>query len=387
MDNFLSLATCNSTVGLIYSISFITSLTVVSYFISRKLIPSVAYKFIQHTKKDWLHEFKKHHTFRHIAFLVPVVFIYFGFDSLQNYFGAENFNGIQIIGRRLLGCWVIFHILLFINAVSDTVLDIYNKYPISSERPIKNFIQLIMLIIYVLGGISILALLMGKDPAAIIGMIGGASVILGLIFKDSILSFIAGIQITTNKLVENGDWIEMPQYGANGTVIEIALHVIKVQNFDKTIITIPTYKFIEEGFKNWKGMYDAGGRRIMRSLPIDQNTVKFLNSEELEKVKTNLIVQNSIEDFQFLSEQEYTNLGLFRYYVEAYLEKHPKIRKDLTFLIRLLDPTATGVPLELYIFTNDTDWVNYEKIQADIFEHLTAIMPVFGLRIYQRNKD
>lgn len=245
--------------------------------------------------------------------------------------------------------------------------------------------------------IFIIALLTGESPWELLAGLGALTAVLLLIFRDTILSFVASLQIASNDLVHVGDWIEMPKYGADGDVIDIALHTIKVQNWDKTITVIPTYKLIEESFKNWRGMTAAGGRRIKRAIHIDLNTIEFCTDEMLDRFEKIRLIADYIQnkrteisndpknkENENINKRRLTNIGTFRIYIEKYIQSHPKIHKDLTCMVRQLAPTAQGLPLEIYMFTNDTAWVNYEAIQSDIFDHILAIISEFGLRVYQQ---
>jgi len=243
------------------------------------------------------------------------------------------------------------------------------------------------------------SILLGRSPLGIIGGLGAMTAVILLIFRDTILSFIASIQLMTNDMVRVGDWIEMPQYNADGDVVEMALHTVKVRNFDRTITTIPTYKLIEDSFRNWRGMMETGGRRIMRDILIDQSSIRFCDEAMLQKFENIHLLQDylkekkkdlaeynaahNIDDSSLVNGRHLTNIGTYRAYVEAYLENHPKIHKGLLHMVRQMPPSPQGVALQIYAFTNDTNWVNYENIQADIFDHLLSVLPEFGLRRYQ----
>ena len=267
------------------------------------------------------------------------------------------------------------------------------------EIPIKGFIQVFKLIIYFVGGIFIISILLNKTPVYLFSSLAALTAVLMFIFKDAILGFVAGIQLTANRMVANGDWIEMPKYGADGDIIEIALTTVKVQNWDKTITTIPTYALITESFKNWRGMSESGGRRIKRSISIDMNTIQFCTEEMLgrfskiqyitsyiEKNKIEVQKHNTLEQVDhssLVNGRRMTNIGTFRAYVEAYLKNHPKINQEMTFLIRQLAPAENGLPIEIYVFSKDIAWANYESIQANIFDHIMAVVPEFDLRVFQ----
>ncbi len=290
-------------------------------------------------------------------------------------------------------------VLLVIDALLNALHEIYQKLPISQGRNIKSFVQVVKIIFYFLAIIFIISIFSANTPRGLFTGLGAMAAVLMLVFKDTILGFVASIQLSANNMVNVGDWISMPKYNADGDVIDISLNTVKVQNWDKTIATIPTYALVSGSFNNWKGMEESGGRRIKRSINIDMNSVGFLNAEQVEKLGNfyllkDYIQQNLVEIAEYnksLSLEEdvvtngrkMTNLGTFRKYLEEYLQRHPKIDKDMTFLVRHLQPTDKGLPLEIYVFSKDQAWTKYEAIQADIFDHILAIMPEFGLRVFQ----
>jgi len=290
-------------------------------------------------------------------------------------------------------------ILLALNALLNSINEIYSQSKYAQKMNIKSYFQILKLILNILGTIVVIAIVSGRSPIYLLSGIGALTAVLMLVFKDTILSFVASIQINSNDLFKIGDWLEVPQLGADGDVIDIALHTVKIQNWDKTISIIPTYKLIDSSFKNWRGMSESGGRRIKRSLYIDQNSIKFCSPEQLEHFKTfelltdhlnekmtEVDASNSDKNVNMdaqVNGRRLTNIGTFRAYIQAYLKSHSKIHNELTFLIRQLPPSERGLPIEIYVFTNITDWIEYEGIQADIFDHLLSVIPEFGLRIFQ----
>lgn len=289
--------------------------------------------------------------------------------------------------------------LLFLDGLLNAGEEIYRTYPISRTFPIKSFVQVAKLALYLLSFVAILSLIMGESPLTFFAGFGAFTAVLMLVFKDPILGFVAGIQLSTNKMVSVGDWIEMPSYGVDGDVIEIALTTVKIRNFDKTITTIPTQSLINDSFKNWRGIQEVGGRRIKRSVFIDVSTIKFCDTEMLERFsKIQFIAdyiatkEDELSRFNAASEADSTNLvngrrmtnvGTFRAYTEAYLKAHPKISQELTLLVRQLQPSQHGLPIEIYAFTTVIDWLSYESIMADIFDHILAAAREFDLGIYQ----
>ncbi len=259
--------------------------------------------------------------------------------------------------------------------------------------------QILKLFTNIFGIIIIIALLTGKSPVYFLSGIGALTAVLMLVFKDTILSFVSSIQISSNDLFKIGDWVEAPQFGADGDVIDIALHSVKIQNWDKTISIIPTHKLVDSSFKNWRGMSDSGGRRIKRSIKIDMNSIKFCDSSMIERFKKFKVISdyinqkqieinkhnlaNNINEEGLINGRSLTNIGTFRAYVEGYLRNHTSIHNDMTFLVRQLAPEADGLPIEIYVFSNDTNWVNYEAVQSNIFDHLLAILSEFDLKIFQ----
>ena len=289
--------------------------------------------------------------------------------------------------------------LLVIDAVISGANDIYRNYDTSKHIPLKGFFQVIKVIIYCVGGIVVLAIVLNKTPLYLLSGLGALTAVLLIVFKDPILGFVGGIQLSANKMVAIGDWIEMPSHGADGNVVDVALTTVKVRNFDKTITTIPTYDLISRSFKNWRGMKESGGRRIKRSIRVDLNTIKFCDEkmlaryskiqfirEYIERKKEEVAEHNKtheVDDGNLVNGRRLTNIGTFRAYVIAYLRNHPKIDPQKTFLVRQLAPDENGLPIQIYVFANDTVWANYERIQADIFDHILAVVPEFDLRIFQ----
>jgi len=290
--------------------------------------------------------------------------------------------------------------LFAFNGFLNAVVDIYNTFEIAREKPIKGYVQISMIIISIFGGIFALSTLLNRSPWPLLSGLGAMTAILLLIFKDSILGLVASIQLSVNDMVRIGDWIEMPKFNADGDVIDVSLHTVKVRNWDKTITTIPAYALIADSFKNWRGMSESGGRRIKRAINIDMTSVKFCTPEMLDRYeKFQLLTDHvrskrkeiaeynaahSIDTSELINGRNLTNIGTFRNYLVAYLRHHPKIHNDMTFLVRQLPAGEHGLPIEVYVFSNDQAWANYEAIQADIFDHILAILPEFDLRVFQQ---
>ncbi len=372
-------------------LGFILFFALVAYLIVRLYVIRIIHFWIKHSKTKWDDVLIDKKVFTPLSYIIPALIVYFGIGI---------FPRISPIAHRIIITFIFVLIVLMLDRFLSAVLAIYETYPIAKRKPIKGYIQIAKLALYLLGLVLAISILIGKSPWIFLSGIGALTAVILFIFRDTILSLVASIQIVTNDLVRLGDWIEMPKYGADGIVIDMALHTVKVQNWDKTVINIPTYKLIEESFKNWRGMQDAGGRRIKRALLIDQTSIKFLDDSEVKKLENIKLLKEylqkrkrEIEEYNKrlgidatkpLDGRRMTNLGTFRAYVESYLRAHPKIKQDMTFLIRYLAPTSEGLPLEIYVFTNDIQWANYESIQADIFDHLLAAVPHFNLRVFQK---
>ncbi|GAB7086539.1 mechanosensitive ion channel family protein [Marinifilum fragile] len=359
-----------------------------SDFIAKKILISIITKVVRKTKTHWDDILLERKVFNKISHFAPA-FIIYSSASLIDHESWSNFveNGAYV--------YMVVLAIMLLDTFLSASNDIYNTMPVSKTRPIKGYIQIIKIFFYALGIITIIAVLFDKNPLTIIAGMGAFAAVILLIFKDTILGFVASIQLSANKMVNIGDWISMPSKGADGTVIDISLNTVKVQNWDKTISTIPTYALVSESFNNWKGMEESGGRRIKRHLNIDVKSIHFLSEEDIHKFeKINLIqdymkekkeeIQSSNPEGEIpVNQRRLTNIGTFRKYVEAYLYNHPKIHNEMTFLVRQLQASEKGLPIEIYVFSNDQEWANYEAIQADIFDHIFAIVPEFNLKVFQ----
>jgi len=299
--------------------------------------------------------------------------------------------------------WAVLTVALAVSHALDAANELYERRPDARNKPIKGYLQVVKIVVFVAAGLVIVAELLGLKLGPMVAGLGAATAVLMLVFQDTILSLVASVQISGDGRVRLGDWIEMPSQNADGDVIDIALHTITVQNFDKTITTIPTKKLVTESFKNWRGMQEAGGRRIKRALYLDQHSVGFLDAAALQRLEQFAVLGDYLREKQAeltqwntqlqaqgvaaVNARRVTNLGTFRAYVERYLRQHPGIHTDMTLLVRQLQPTTEGLPLEVYCFTRTTAWAGYEGIQSDVFDHLLAILPAFGLRVFQASSD
>ena len=372
----------------------IFSLAILADIITRKFILTGIKRIVRKSKSKIDDILIERGVFRKLAHLIPGFLIYSTAEFI-----FSSYPALGDIVTRLALIYIIIIILLSIDSFINALHQIYLTTPVSEGRPIKGYIQVVKIIIYFIAIILIIASLAKQSPKVLLTGLGAMAAVLMLVFKDTILGFVASIQLSANKMVVPGDWIEMPSHNADGPVIDISLNTVKVQNWDKTIATVPTYALVSESFRNWKGMEESGGRRIKRSINIDMNSVRFVDDEMAEKFKHIQVLrdyivnreeeilkyneENKIDGSILVNGRRMTNLGTFRKYVEEYLLKHPKIHNDMTFLVRQLQPDERGLPIEIYVFSNDQEWANYEAIQSDIFDHILAVIPEFELRVFQ----
>jgi miniconductance mechanosensitive channel len=365
-----------------------------SNLLTKRIILKVVACIIRKTRTDWDDALLKRDVFSRFSHLAPALIIW-GLAPLVLGAGSSP----ATLARRAAEIYMIVVGLLVINAFLEAANDIYRKFALSVRLPLRSYIQVIKIFLAIAASVFALSITLDKSPWVFLSGLGALTAVILLIFKDTILGFVAGIQLNANDMVRPNDWIQMPKYGADGDVMEVTLTTVKVRNFDKTVTTIPTYALISDSFKNWRGMTESGGRRIKRSLYIDVNSVRFCTPDMIEKFsgikflrayiekkQEELAAYNDeqgIDDAILVNGRRMTNIGTFRAYLLCYLRNHPKIHNDMTFLVRQLQPTEMGLPLEIYVFSNDQEWASYEAIQADIFDHLFAAMPEFGLRPFQ----
>lgn len=369
-------------------------LAVIVNWVARRVIVRAVTALARRTATTWDDTLVETGFFTRLSHIAPALV----FDALGPVVLGDNLQALAFL-ESATTIYLLIIGLMVLHALLNATRLLVSRTTRGSQIPIKGFTQAVMLIASIVVGVFILAKLMGKSPVYFLSGIGALTAIIILIFKDAILGFVAGIQISVNQMVRVGDWIEMPKAGADGFVIDVSLTTVKVSNWDKTITTIPTYSLISDSFRNWRGMFESGGRRIKRSIYIDMQTVRFADEELLahwrkfrllkpylaEKL-ADIAAENEKrgEDLGVLGNgRRLTNLGTFRAYCIAYLKAHPGIHQDMTFLVRQLQPTEHGVPVEIYVFTNDTRWAFHEGIQADIFDHLLAVIGQFGLRVFQ----
>jgi miniconductance mechanosensitive channel len=376
--------------SIIIKILLIGLICIVANFISKKIVIRIINRIVTNSKVKWGKIILERQVFRKLSHIVPAIIIY-SFSS--------TFPTYQSIIEKLAITYIIIVGLVFIQSLLNALNDIYQTFEISRIKPIKGYIQVINIIIMTLGFILVISNLIGESPLILLSGIGALSAVLMLVFKDSLLGLVSGIQLTANDMVRVGDWIEMPNYGADGDVIDISLNTVKVQNGDKTITMIPSYALTSDSFKNWRGMQSSGGRRIKRSLYIDTSSITFCTDEMIEKFiqvhyLSDFIIQKEMEITEYNAKNEIdrnnrvngralTNIGVFRAYISNYLKNHHGINQNMTVMVRQLGHSEYGLPLEIYAFTNDVQWAVYESVQSDIFDHLFAVAPEFGLRVFQ----
>lgn len=361
------------------------------YFVVKNIVIKIFTVFAKKSKAKWDDAVIEHKVFNRLALIIPALVL--------NWF-APSFPVGQAFIVRATHSFIIFCVVLAFDKFLNVVNDIYRRFEISKTKPIKGYLQIVKIFVYIIAFVIIISVLLDRSPLLLLGGIGAATAVLLLIFQNTILGFVAGIQLTENDMIRLGDWIEMPSRNADGDVVDISLHTVKVQNWDKTITTIPTQALISESFKNWRGMSETGGRRIKRCIYIDMTSIRFCNEEMLERFRKIKYIQeyidNKVADItrhnrefgiddnsSIVNGRHLTNIGTFRAYVSAYLANHPKIHKGLISMVRQLEPSDKGLPMEIYCFTATTAWVEYESIQADVFDHILAVVPQFDLRIYQ----
>ena len=361
-----------------------------AYRLLARLVIGSLSRIIVRSKTQWDDLLLKNRVLERAGWIVPALVVHSC---------AHTFDSIDELLRRTALIWMLLVIFSVISALLNTATDIYNSFEVARNRPIRGYVQVAKIVLFIYAGALVLSLILGKSPLTLLSGLGAMTAVLLLIFKDSILGLVAGVQLTSNDMVRIGDWIQMDAFEADGTVIDISLHTVKVQNWDKTISTIPSYSMVSNSFRNWRGMEESGGRRIKRSLLLDMNSVHFCTPAELDRFQAieriadyvatrrkevrNDSVTHHGDPGELINGRAMTNLGTFRAYVVAWLRSHPLIHAEMSFLVRQLQPGEHGLPLEIYVFSREQRWAQFEDLQSDIFDHLLAAMPVFGLRTFQ----
>lgn len=363
--------------------------------ICRKILLKAIAQLVQKTKATWDDIMFDRNVMVHLSRMVAPVVIYL---FIPIAFAQTDSVTLSFI-RRLCYIYIIFSFLLFVNSFLKAAYTVYSEKESMRDRPLKGLLQTLQVSLWSIGLIVVVAELLGKSPLSLLAGLGASAAVLMLVFKDSIMGFVSGVQLSANDMLKVGDWIAMPKYGADGTVIEVTLNTVKVRNWDNTITTIPPYLLVSDSFQNWRGMRESGGRRVKRSINIDMTSVRFCTPQMLEKYrKIDLLKdyidqteaevrayneQNGIDNAVLVNGRRQTNLGVFRAYLTAYLKSLPVVNKDLNCMVRHLQPTDHGLPVELYFFSTIKDWIPYEGVQADVFDHVLAIIPEFDLRVFQ----
>lgn len=379
---------------LVASVGFLLLLMVagIANFIVKRILLRLLQRIIGLTKYGQTTDLTTNHgVIARLANIIPALIIIMGVRLIPGL--PET---IATVIYNVTSAFIILAIAMAFSAALNLLNTLYNRRKDAANKPIKGYVQVVKMAVFAIATILIIATLIDKSPLILLSGLGAMAAVLMLVFQDTLLSLVASIQISSSDMVRVGDWIEMPQLNADGDVIDIALHTVKVQNWDKTITTLPTRRLISDPFKNWRGMQESGGRRIKRAIFIDQTSIHFLSDDEKQHLRKFTVIRDYLAGKdQELSDwnkdhpdpvnaRRLTNIGTFRAYVKRYLEEHAQIKQDMTQLVRQLSPGPTGLPIEIYCFTNTTAWALYEGIQSDIFDHLYAILPEFGLRAYQQ---
>jgi miniconductance mechanosensitive channel len=375
-------------------LGLIVLISVVIHLVLHRVVLAALQRRGQQSQRVWQQAITQYKLFQRVALLLQGVII-----SIQATLWLQSGSQTQAVIVTAAQVWILAFTLLSLFSLLDTLLALLRQSPIANQLPLRGIFQGLKLVAAILIGIMIVSLLMGKSPLLLLSGLGAMTAVLMLVFKDPILGLVAGIQLSANDMLKIGDWLEMPKYGADGAVTDIGLTTVKVRNWDNTVTTIPTYALISDSFKNWRSMSESGGRRIKRSLNIDTGSVHFLSEEEQRSLQRNPLLHSylnvktqelsqhnqeiAVDLASPLNGRRLTNLGTLRAYLEAYLRAHPRIHQNMTLMVRQLAPTPEGLPLEIYAFTNTTVWAEYESIQADIFDHILAVIDEFGLRVHQ----
>jgi miniconductance mechanosensitive channel len=375
---------------------FVLALAVIvlAYYAIRYVILGVARRISRRSSTTWDDALYQNKVFHKALLLVPGLMI----SSMIPY-TLDEFPSAIVWTQRIVQIYLVFVTLSVINAFLNALYEIYQGYEVSKAKPIKGYLQVVKIVFVIIGIIIVISMLLDKSPVYLLGGLGAFSAVLMLVFRDPILGLAAGIQISANDMARPGDWIVMGKSGADGVVTDISLTTVKVQNWDKTITTIPTYALVSESFTNWRGMEESGGRRIKRSINLDMNSVKFCTAEMIDRFSNISLIRDyvtgkqeelsaynraqEIDNTVLVNGRRQTNLGIFRAYLVAYLKNNPNIRTDMAFLVRQLQPGESGIPIEIYVFSKEQEWSKYEDIQSDIFDHILAAVPEFELQVFQ----
>lgn len=375
-------------------IAIITLVAVLIAVVSRWLVSFTVTRLSSEKKYRWQELILDPRVLKKVVDIVPVILIY---TAAPLAFTADD--KLLIVVQKFCVLYMIVIAAIFINQVLRVLFEIFNHREMMRDKPLKGVLQIIQVGLFTVTLIIIISMLVNKSPATLLAGLGASAAVLMLIFKDSILGFVSGVQLSANQMLRKGDWISLPKYDVNGTVIDVTLTTVKVRNFDNTILTIPPYVLTNESFQNWRGMQESGGRRIMQSINIDINSVKFCTPEMIEKYRKIVLIKDYIDskeieigsynkehnllDEVLINERRQTNIGVFRAYLKRYIEHLSSIDKNQTYMVRYLSPTETGIPVQVYFFSNVIEWVSFEGVQADVLDHILAVIPEFDLYVFQ----
>jgi miniconductance mechanosensitive channel len=366
----------------------LATINFLAFYLIRGLLHRISNKILVKSSSNFVRLAASNGMLKQLSILIPVMF-----SARVVPLWFVSYPSTSHITFKFIEILLVIVFISIIKSVFRSFKDYLSQKEAFQDKPLESYLQITLILLTIFSAIIIFTLITGISTWKFLSGLGAASAILMLVFKDTILGFVASIQVSANDMVRVGDWIEMPKYNADGSVLEITLNTVKVQNWDKTITTIPTYMLVTESIKNWRGMQESGGRRIKRSVNISSESVHYLEDEELNRMKNVRLLQPFIENYsrnlvaaetaEAVNQTLPTNLGLFREYLLQYIKNHPEIRQDMTLIVRHLAPTENGVPLEVYVFTNTTAWVEYERIMSEIFEHIFATIPYFGLKMLE----
>ncbi len=381
-------------INLLLLLSVLVLLVFMVQYLTRRILNAVLNRVSRLTGIEFLRHLSERRFPHYLAMIIPFSLVK---GSIPIIF--DHFPRTMVMVDKLVDIFLIFYVIWLISSIVNAFSDTLRSRPSLADKPLDSYVQVVKIILYAIGFIVLFSILTGQKPGVILGGLGAASAILMLIFKDTILGFVASMQVSTNDMVRIGDWITMPKYGADGDVIQITLTTVKIRNFDKTITTIPPYSLVSDSFQNWRGMVETGGRRVKRSIYVKQSSIRFLSDEEVkELLKVQAISQyiiarsQEIETYNqsvgadkslALNGRNLTNMGLFREYIKNWLSLHPDVHKEMLLLVRQLQPSSKGLPLELYFFTATTMWERYEDITSDVFDHVTAAAKFFSLELFE----
>lgn len=381
-------------INLLLLLSVLVVLVFMVQYLTRRILHALLNRVSRITGIEFLRHLSERRFPHYLAMIIPFSLVK---GSIPIIF--DLFPSTMVMVDKLVDIFLIFYVIWLISSIVNAFTDTLRSRPSMADKPLDSYVQVVKIILYAIGFIILFSILTGKDPVVILGGLGAASAILMLIFKDTILGFVASMQVSANDMVRIGDWITMPKYGADGDVIQITLTTVKIRNFDKTITTIPPYSLVSDSFQNWRGMVETGGRRVKRSIYVKQSSIRFLSDEEVNKLmKVQAVNQyistrsREIEAYNQsvgadkslpLNGRNLTNMGLFREYIKNWLTHHPDVHKEMLLLVRQLQPTSKGLPLELYFFTATTMWERYEDITSDVFDHVTAAAKFFSLELFE----